>query len=79
VSCLSTVVLTKTDGTLLVETIGPEAIQLNITLTQLSVGNQEPGTKDTLGKDIQHSISDDLAVNTNLAGTVGKTPDTNGC
>jgi hypothetical protein len=76
-SCLRAIVLTEADSTLLVEAVGPESSQLNITLTQLSVSNQEPGTKDTLSKNIEHSVRDDLAINTNLASTIGKSPYTN--
>jgi hypothetical protein len=77
--CLRAIVLAEADSTLTVEAVGPEAGKLDIRLTHLGVGDQEPGTEDTLGKDIQDSVSDDLAVNTNDAGTVGKTPDTSWC
>jgi hypothetical protein len=78
-SCLSAIVLTEADGTLTVETVRPETSELNIALTQLGVGDQQPGTEDTLGKNVQNGISDDLAVNTNLACAIGKTPDTGSC
>jgi hypothetical protein len=78
-NCLRAVVLAEADGTVTVETVGPEASKLDVTLTQLGVSDQEPGTEDTLGENVQDSISNDLAVNTDLAGTVGKTPNTNRC
>ena len=78
-NCLRAVILTEADSTLAVETVGPESVELNIALTQLGVSDQEPGTKDTLGENIQDSIGNDLAVNTNLAGAVGKTPNTVYC
>jgi hypothetical protein len=71
---LRAIILTKADSTLGVETVGPETSQLNIRLTHLSVGDQEPGTEDTLGKNIENGVGDDLAVDTNDASTVSKTP-----
>jgi hypothetical protein len=78
-SCLRTIVLTKADGTLTAETVGPEAVELDIALTHLGVGDEQPGTEDTLGENIQDGIGNDLAINTNLAGAIGKTPDTGSC
>ena len=75
-NCLRAVILTEADGTLAVETVGPEAVELNVALTQLGVSDQKPGTKDTLGENVQDSVGNDFTVNTDLAGTVGKTPDT---
>ena len=77
--CLRAIILTKTDRALTVETVGPEAVELDIALRQLSVSDQEPGTEDTLGKDIKDSVANDLGVNAQLARTVGKTPDTRCC
>ena len=73
---LSTIVLTDADGTLPVEAVGPETVELNIAFAEIGMGNQEPGTEDTLGKNIQDSVGDNLAVNTDDAGTISKTPDT---
>jgi hypothetical protein len=73
---LGTVILTKADSAVLVETVGPEAGELDVALGEVGMGDQEPGTEDTLGKNIQDSVGDDLAINANLAGTVCKTPDT---
>jgi hypothetical protein len=72
---LSTVVLTNADGTLTAETVSPEAVELNIALAHVGVGNKEPGTEDSLGKDIEDSVGNDLSINASLAGTVGNTPD----
>ena len=41
------------------------------------MGDEEPGTKDTLGKDVKDGIGNNLAINTNPARTICKTPDTN--
>jgi hypothetical protein len=73
---LSTIVLTDADGTLTAETVGPEAVELNIALAHVGVGNQEPGTEDSLGQDIKNSVDNDLSVHAGLASTVGNTPDT---
>jgi hypothetical protein len=40
------------------------------------VGNKEPGTKDSLGKDVEDGVGDDLSIDASLASTVGNTPDT---
>lgn len=42
------------------------------------MGNKEPSTKASLGKDIKNSVGNDLRVDANLASTVGNTPDTEG-
>jgi hypothetical protein len=78
-SCLRTIILTKTNGTLAVKTVGPEAVELNIALTELGVCDQQPGTEDTLGQNIQDSVGNNLAIDTNLAGAISKTPDTGNC
>jgi hypothetical protein len=75
-SCLRAIILTKANGTLAVETVGPEAVELDIALTELGVGDQQPGTEDTLGQNIQDSVRNNLAIDTNLAGAISKTPDT---
>lgn len=74
--CLRAVVLTETYRSVPVEAVGPESAKLNIALAQVSVGNQEPGTKDTLGQDVEDGVGNNLAVNANPASTIGKTPDT---
>jgi hypothetical protein len=78
-NCLRTVILTKADGTLASEAVSPEAVELDVTLAHLGVSDQQPGTKDTLGQDIQDGVGNDLAIDTNPAGAIGKTPDTIVC
>jgi hypothetical protein len=73
--CLRTIVLAEPYSSFPVEAVGPESGKLNIALTQVGVGNQEPGTKDTLGQDVEDGVGNNLAVNANPASTVGKTPD----
>lgn len=73
---LRAIVLTDADSTLTAQTVSPEAVELNIALGHVGVDNKEPGTEDSLGKDIEDSVGDDLAIDTDLAGTVGNTPDT---
>lgn len=72
---LRTIVLTEADGTLTVEAVSPEAGKLNIALAKVGVGDEEPGTKDALGKDIKDGVGNDLTVNTNHARTISETPD----
>lgn len=73
---LRTVILAEADSTFPVEAVGPESGKLNIALAKVLVGDQEPGTKDTLGQNVEDGVGNDLTVNTNLTSTVGKTPDT---
>lgn len=73
---LRTVILAEADSTIPVEAVGPESGKLNIALAKVLVGDQEPGTKDTLGKNVEDGVGNDLTINTNLTSTVGKTPDT---
>ena len=72
---LRAIVLTDADGTLAVEAVGPEAAKLNLALGHVGMSDEQPGTEDTLGKDVENGISNDLAINTDLAGAIGKTPD----
>jgi hypothetical protein len=39
------------------------------------VGEQEPGTEDGLGKDVQNGVGDNLLVDVEVAAAVGDTPD----
>lgn len=72
------VVVTDADGTLLAETLAPEAAELNVGLGDAGVGEEEPGTEDGLGEDVKDGVGDDLLVNIHVAGAVGNTPDTKG-
>jgi hypothetical protein len=38
------------------------------------VGEEQPSTKDRLGKQIEDGVGNDLLVNGHLAGAVGDTP-----
>ena len=73
---LGTVVLTDADSTITVETVGPEAVELSVALTHVGVDNEEPGTEDGLGENVENGVDNDLSINADLAGTVGNTPDT---
>lgn len=39
------------------------------------MGEEEPETEDGLGKDVEDSVGDDFAVDVDVAGSVGDTPD----
>lgn len=73
---LSTIIITETEGALAAESVGPETSKINIGLRDLRVGNEEPDTEDGFGEDVKNSVSDDLGVDRNLAGSIGNTPDT---
>ena len=55
--------------------MSPEAAKVDVGLWHADVGEQEPGSEDRLGKDVQDSIGDDLLVDAHVAGAVGDTPD----
>lgn len=76
---LSTVIVTKAESALTVEAVSPEATKVDISLTKLSVSDDQPSAKDGLSKNIENGVSDDLAVNTNATGTVSEAPDTADC
>ena len=75
---LSTVVVTETESTLAVQAVGPEATKVDVGLAELSVGDDQPSTEDGLSKDIEDSIGDDLAVDTDTTGAISEAPNT-GC
>ena len=60
------------DGTLVRESMSPEAINSG---SLLAVSEQEPETEDGLGQDVKNSISDDLGIDTPLAGSISNSPD----
>lgn len=76
---LSTVIVTETESTLTVQAVGPEAAEVNIGFAELSVGDDQPSTENGLSKNIEDGVGDDLAINTNTAGTVSEAPDTGCC
>ena len=76
VSVLRTIIFTDADGAVTVETVSPETSKLNLAFGHVSVLNEKPGTEDTLGKDIQDSIGNDLAIDTDFTRSICQTPDT---
>lgn len=73
---LSTVIITKTESALAVQTVGPETTKVNIGFAKLSVGDDQPSSEDGLSKDVKNSVGNDLAINTNLTGAISEAPDT---
>lgn len=43
------------------------------------MGKEEPESEDGFGKDIEDSVSDDLGVNVDVAGSISNTPDAMTC
>lgn len=70
----SLVIIANTEGTLLAETIGPEAVN-GSTVGHVVMGEEEPETKDGFGEDVEDSIGDDFGVDINVPGSVSDTPD----
>lgn len=73
---LGAVIFANANGTLAIQAIGPESSKLNIALAHVGMNDKKPGTEDTLGKNIEHSVCEDLTINANLARSISKTPDT---
>ena len=69
-------VIVKTQSTLAVQAVGPEATEINVSLGDLLMGDDEPGAEDGLGKDIQDGVGDDLAIDGEVASSISNTPDT---
>lgn len=69
------VVVSNTDTALTRETLGPEATNVNIRLGDARVREQEPGTEDWLGKNVQNSVCDDLLVDVQVAAPISNAPD----
>lgn len=69
------VVITNTDGTLASDAVGPEATEVDVGLWHADMGEEEPGTEDWLGEDVEHSVRDDLLVNVHVAAAISDTPD----
>lgn len=73
---LSTVIVAKAKSTFAVKTISPEATKVDISLTKLSVGDDQPSTEDRLSEDIEDSVGNDLTVDTDTASAISEAPDT---
>jgi len=69
------VIVTDTDGTLVGESVGPEATEVNVHLGGAGVGEQQPSTEDWLGEDVEDGVGDDLLIDVHLAAAIGNTPD----
>lgn len=78
-SHLSTIIVTKAERALTVKTVSPEATEIDIGLAELSVSDDQPSTEDGLSKHIKDGVGDDLAVDTNLTGTISEAPDAGRC
>lgn len=71
---LGTVIVTQAESALAVETVCPEATEVNVSLTELSVGDDQPRAEDGLSKHIKDGVGHNLTINTNLAGAVSEAP-----
>jgi len=73
-SLCTLIILTNADSTLAADTVGPEAAELDLSLGHALVGEEQPGTKDRLGEQIEDGVGNDFLVNGHLARAVGNTP-----
>jgi hypothetical protein len=72
---LSTVVFANTNATVAVESIGPEAVDLDVALGKVTEREEQPQAKDALGQHIEHSIGNGFLVDTQDAAASSKSPD----
>ena len=76
---LSTVVIAKAKSTLAVKTVGPEATKVDISLTELSMGDNQPSTEDGLSEHIEDGVGNNLAIDTDTASAISEAPNTECC
>jgi hypothetical protein len=69
-------IIVKTQSTLAVQAVGPEATEINVSFGDLLMGDDEPGAEDGFGKDIQDGVGDGLAIDREVASSISNTPDT---
>lgn len=69
------VIVANTEPALGAESVGPEASELDVSLGELGVGEEEPEAEDWLGEDVEHGVGDDLLVDAEDAASVGNSPD----
>merc|ERR1711977_679189 len=71
------VVVTDADLALAAKALRPEAAKVDVALRHALVGEQEPGTEDRLGEDVEDGVGDDLLVRVHghAAAVVGELPD----
>ena len=55
--------------------MSPEAAELNVSLGHVHMGQKEPQAEHGLGQNIEDGIGNNLAVNVDVAGAIGNTPD----
>ena len=55
--------------------MSPEAAKLDVGLWHAHVGEEKPGSKHGLGKNVQDGIGNDLLVDAHVARPIGDTPD----
>lgn len=70
----SLVIIANAEGTLLAETVGPEALD-GSRVGHGVMGEEKPKTEDGLGEDVEDSVGDDFAVDVDVAGSISDTPD----
>jgi hypothetical protein len=67
-------IIVQAKTTLRAETVRPETANVEVCLRHTAMGNEQPDTEDWLRKNIEHSISDDLRVDTEDPAAVGNAP-----
>lgn len=75
---LRTLFLIQAQHPLAVQAVGPEAPKGNIGLGNPRMRQEKPEAKDWLGKNVQHSISNDLAIDRQMTGS-NDGPDAKAC
>ncbi|KXT18924.1 hypothetical protein AC579_3587 [Pseudocercospora musae] len=69
------IIVTNTDAAFAGQSLGPESANVNVGLWHADVGEEQPGTEDWLGQDVEDSVGNDLLVNVHVAAAISNAPD----
>lgn len=76
VLCNLVVIVANANATLGRQAVSPPTTNVNVGLGNAAVAEEQPKTEDRLSKNVKDRICHDFAVDSDLAGTVGKAPNT---
>lgn len=68
---------TYTNGALGGQALRPETTNAGLGARHGIVGEEQPEAEDGLGEDVKNGVGENLAVDADVARTIGDTPDTN--
>lgn len=69
-------IVANANATLSRESMSPPTTDLNISLGNAAVAQQEPQSEDRFSQDVENSVRHDFTIDRGLASTIGETPHT---